>query len=260
MYLDKAYYTSHISEEDKLIEMRKLLDKIEIVLNKHRVQKTDFLDPYEIYLAKSILNRFQEISYQVFGGHNNLERNIIVIYPEYSEEDPRDYLVCLKIKGDFENLNHRDFLGAIMNLGIDRGKIGDIVILNDFAYLFCSNEISNFIIYNLEKISNQKIYLSIIKFSEIAIPDPQYREVKKFLTSLRLDLIISNTLNISRNNSLNLIKRNMVKMNHKIINRPSEEVNSKDLISVRGYGRFYLHSVEGKSKKDKYLCIIRILI
>lgn len=260
MYLDKEYYTSHIREEDKIIEMRKLLDKIEIVLNNHRVQKTNFLDPYEIYLAKSILNRFQEISYQDFGGYNNSERNFIIIYPEYSEEDPREYLDCLKIEGDFKKINHRDLLGAVLSLGIDRSKIGDIVVLKDWAYVFCAKEISSFIIYNLEKISNQNINISMTKVSDIEVPEAKYNEVKKFLTSLRLDLIISNTLNISRNNSLNLIKKNIVKVNHKVSNRSSEEVYTNDLISVRGYGRFYIHSIEGKSKKNNYICIIRILI
>ena len=259
MHLDRDYFISHI-EEDKTMEMRKLLDKIEVVINKHRVQKTDFLDPYEIYLAKSILNRFDEISYEVFGGYSDAERSIIIIYPEYLLENPMEYLVCLKIKGDFKNTSHRDFLGAILNLGVDRSKIGDIVVLDDIAYVFCAVEISNYIIYNLEKVSKKSINIDLADFSEIDIPEAEYKEIKKFLTSLRLDLVISNVLGISRSNSLNLIKKNMIKVNHKIINRPSEQLYIKDLVSVRGYGRFCLHSIEGKSKKDKYFCIIRILI
>lgn len=260
MYLDRDYFTSHINEKDKVIEMRKLLDKIEVVINKHQLEKTNFMDPYEIYLAKSILNRFNEISYEVFGGYSDAERALIIIYPEYLLEKPKGDLVCLKIKGDFENIKHRDFLGAILNLGIDRNKIGDIVVLGDMAYVFAAVEISTYIIYNLEKISNIKISIELVELSEISIPEVEFKEVRKFLTSLRLDLVLSNVLGISRRDSLNLIKKNTVKVNHKTIISPSDQLEVKDLVSVRGYGRFYLHSIEGKSKKDKYLCIIRILI
>ena len=68
MRINKDEYTSHIREPEKLLEMRKIIDKIEIVLNNYMIEATDFLDPYERYLAKSILNRFEEISYIEFGG------------------------------------------------------------------------------------------------------------------------------------------------------------------------------------------------
>ena len=100
MRLDKDFYTSHIKDGEKVVKMRRILDKIEIVLNKHLIQCSDFLDPYEVYLAKSILNRFDDLKYLEYGGYDAAERRIIIIYPYYLElEEVDEYLACIKLLG-----------------------------------------------------------------------------------------------------------------------------------------------------------------
>ena len=97
--------------------MKQVLDKIEIVLKNHIVEYTDFFDPYEISLAVSILNRFQEISYIISGGYESSERSILIIFPEYMYQGDIDLnLKFLEINGNVSNLRHPDFLGAILNL------------------------------------------------------------------------------------------------------------------------------------------------
>lgn len=81
--LNKEQYTEHIKDEEQLINMRKILDKVEIVLNKYTCQTTDFLNPYERRLARSILNRFSDIQYMEVGGIEEAERKLFQIYPYF---------------------------------------------------------------------------------------------------------------------------------------------------------------------------------
>ena len=261
MWIDKEYYTSHIQDGEKLIKMRRILDKIEIVINNHIVQSTDFLDPYEVYLGKSILNRFHEINYIEYGGYNNSERKIIVIFPSYLElESPEAYLSCIKAEGDLENLSHKDYLGALLNLGIKREKVGDILVHSDHGCIIVKEEIGDFVLYNLEKIGNKNVSTMNLSFAKIEAPPVEYKEIKRFLTSLRIDLVISSAYNISRKDSMDIIKRGFVKINWEPIDKPAREVNEGDVVSVRGYGRFVLYSTEGLSKKGRIMSYIRILI
>src|SRR5690625_4873528 len=201
MYIDKEFYTAHINDRDKLVEMRRVLDKIEMVLNRHTVERTDFLDPYEIRLAKSILNRFSEIGYLVDGGFKDAERKVITIYPDYYQDEINTEIRALRANVGEDSVSHKDYLGAILSLGIDRSKLGDILIHEDFGYILVKEEISKFILYNLERIKNMKVKLENVPLSEITVPEAKYKEISRQIASPRLDSVISAGLNISRSKS-----------------------------------------------------------
>lgn len=261
MYIDRDKYTSHINDPIKKIEIRKILDKIEIVLKRHTIEYTDFLDPYEVYLAESVLNSFIDIKYTVEGGFESSERKIIIIYPEYTYEgDIEIPISSLKLSGDLRTANHKDYLGSILSLGINRNKIGDILVYKDFAIVLVKKEIRDYILYNLEKIKNSNVEISSYISSNIIPPEDKYKEINEFLISLRLDTIISSTFNISRKESINVIKSGNVKVNWESIEKPSKEIEEKDLISVKGFGRFILHRIKGRSKSNRLICIIRIIL
>ena len=261
MKINKEKYTSHIKDNDKLIDMRRVLDKIEIVINNHSLETTDFLDPYERLLAKSILNRFDEISYEENGGVNKAERKTINIYPSYYTdiEIPKN-LRIIRISGNIEDLSHRDFLGAILNLGIKRAKIGDILVCKSHADVIVKNDVADFIFFNLERISNKKVSVSEIGFDLVADEEILYKEIEKTLSSLRLDVYISSSYNLSRQESLDIIKSGKVKVNWMPMDKPFKELVEGDVIAIRGYGRSNLYAVHGLSKKGKIKATIRILI
>lgn len=261
MKIDKEALTSHIRDKDKILDMRKIIDKIEIVINKHIVTSTDFLDPYERYLAKSILNRFVEIDYLETGGYPSAERKVIIIYPHYFDENNlSDTLSYIRITGDLEGLNHKDYLGAILGLGIKRSKIGDILVHESYTDIIIKEEISDFVLLNLEKIGNRKVLIKEISKEDIQEPIISYKEIKKTLSSYRLDVFISAAYNISRQESVHLIESGYVKVNWEPIIKSSKELNVGDMISVRGYGRSILYSVEGKSRKGKIVANIRLIL
>ena len=250
MLIDRELYTAHIKHDEKLIKMRRLLDKIEMVLDNHVIESSDFLDPYERYLAISILNRFDEVEYIEYGGYEDAERKIIIIFPFYQvKEDIPLGLSFLKISGDLGDLSHKDYLGAILNLGIDRNKIGDILVNGDYGFVIVKKEIGDFILYNLQKIGNKNTKINYVSSKELIIPEVQYKEIREFLSSLRLDVVISASYNLSRKDSMNIIKSGNVKVNWEPIDKPSLELKIGDIVSVRRYGRFMLYDIEGTSKK-----------
>lgn len=261
MYIDREKYTSHIKDNEKKIEIRKILDRIEIVLNKHIIQSTDFLDPYEIHLAKSVLNKFVDLKYLIEGGYKDSERKMIIIYPNYiSREDIDIPITSLEMTGDLVDTDHKDYLGSILSLGLKRSKIGDILVHDDSGIAIVKTEISDFLIYNLEKIKNKKVQISLHNTDNIKTPQLQYKELIKFVASLRLDSIISSAFNLSRKESMNIINSGSIKVNFEVIEKSSKVIEEGDMISVKGFGRFILHEIRGRSKSDRFICIIRIIL
>lgn len=261
MDFNKEIYTAHINDIEKVNEMKKLLDKIFIVIRNHSTLSTDFYDPYEIYLAKSILNRFDDINYHEVGGLQDSERKIMMLYPNYYEKkDIEDEISFLRLSGSLENLKHKDYLGSILGLGINRSKVGDILIHKDYTDVVVKKEISEYIIFNLEKIGKQKVSVLEIQENDLIPVDLEYKEINLTVSSLRLDTIISSIYNISRQESAKLINSEAVKVNFEKIDKTYREVNENDLISTRSYGRAIFESIDGLSRKGKFRITVRLLI
>ncbi len=170
--IDRNSLLLHIHDESKIIIAKRLIDKIEIVIKNHIIVSTDFLDPYEIRIAESILNKFDTINYKIDGGYINCERSIIYIYPSYLHEIKEDEISLLSYKND-NNYTHRDILGSLIGLKIERKKIGDIVLDDDCFFIFIKSELHDFVKTNLEKVSKYNIYCIDKEFQE---PKKEYIE------------------------------------------------------------------------------------
>lgn len=258
--LDKEKLLNHITDEDQILNMRKVLDQIEIVLNRHTVGITDFMDPYERRLAKSILNRFSEILYMELGGVDKGERKVISIYPEYFQYQDIDIpIAALIIEGNIAGLSHRDFLGGILNLGINREKVGDILIHEDNVQVVVKREISDFILINFSRVGKAKVKVREIPLNELKPGNIEYQDILITVPSLRLDALISGAWNLSRKASQRLIESKRVKANWEPIERVFKDIEEGDIISVKGYGRFILNSIKGISKKGRVRVELRLL-
>ncbi|WP_295149743.1 RNA-binding protein [uncultured Peptoniphilus sp.] len=226
-------------------------------MNSHISTSTDFLNPHEINLSISILNRFKDqVSYEIDGGYEDSESSIIYIYPAYRYENEDNDLVLFKFETN-NKIKHGDVLGSILGLSIDRGKIGDILIGEKFTYFFVKREIANFIETNLTKVSKYNILLS--REDDISnIPKKEYDFKKIIVSSFRLDNLISKVFNLSRSKVKEMIKAELVKVNFAKETRPHLELELGDLISVRHYGRFRVYDVEGNTKKGNFVLIVRL--
>jgi len=259
--INKEKYIEHIKDKEQYLTMHKVLDKVEKTLRNHQVEYTDFLDPYQRKLCYSFLNRFEEISYVEEGGFNYAERKSIIIFPYYFHVEEIDNPVkALEILGGskFKKLNHRDYLGSILSLGIRREKVGDIAIHKSCAQLLIHKDLVDFIKYNLKKINTEPVIVNEIEFNELIKGQEEYKDVTTTIASLRLDVVISAACNISRANGLKYIERRGVKVNWEPIVNPSKLLHEGDIISVKGFGRIQLLNYLGSSKKGRDKVIIRI--
>ncbi len=206
--MDKIKLTSYIKDIGLKNKMFKIIDKANGCLKNYDVRYSDFLNPFEVENAKAILNSNDDLKYSVDGGYDESERKIVFIYPFYMEyEDIDETLRFIQIEGNFKfkSISHKDYLGSLLSLGIKREKIGDIIIHENFCQVIVSFDICDFILMNLEKVSNNNVKLKEISREDIIYSKPKYKDVSFTVTSSRIDCIISGLYNISRQESSKLI-------------------------------------------------------
>ena len=261
--MDKVKLTSHIKDIDLKNKMFKIIDKANGCLKNYDVRYSDFLNPFEIKNAMDILNSTDDLKYSVDGGYEESERKVVFIYPFYMNyDDIEDKLRFIQIEGNFKfkSISHKDYLGSILNLGIKREKIGDIIIHDDYCQVIVSNDICDFILMNLEKVARNKVKLKEISRDEIKYIPSNSKEVHFTVSSSRLDCLISGLYNISRQESAKLINSEKVNVNYEKIISCSKEVKPGDLISVRGKGRSQIINIGDLTKKGKIKVLGKILV
>lgn len=216
---------------------------------------TDFLDPREQQIVSSIVGSSnEEIKFIFFGGGDETERRRGIIAPYYEEISDKQFEMTL-LEGTFDNkfnqLKHRDILGAFMSLGIDRKKIGDIFVADDHFQIIITEELTSYMIMNLQQIKKARINLKERAFSHLIRKQDQWITTNQTVSSLRLDIMVKEIYRMSRKDAVTYIKGNRVKVNHTDIDDPSVQVVAEDLISVRGHGRSKVVEINGVTRKDK---------
>lgn len=220
---------------------------------------SDFLNLNELNIFQSLRGEFSYLETETFGGYELAERQIAVFRPE-APVFYADYPVkCLKItplNAKFaEDLNHRDYLGAVLNLGIDRACLGDILVEEDAAYLFCLERMADFIRDNLIRIRHTSVYVEQVEAENFHY-EPKYKEVSGTVASVRLDKLLALAFNASRSSLTGLIEGGKVFVNGKLVTSNGYEPKEGDLISVRGMGRFRFRGTGGQSKKGREYVIL----
>lgn len=216
---------------------------------------SDFLNAYE----QSLLEEEIRFGYTLNGGYDDAERKLACFGNEndfgYEPSPPLKTICISPLSEKFaDDLNHRDFLGSLMGLGIKRETLGDILISKNKGYLICLDTIAQYIIDNLFKVRHTSVRCEIC--NEIPLEDlPQPQEKMVIVSSLRLDGIISAVYNLSRSKSSALIDAEKVFINGKLIKNNSAPLKEDDVISVRGKGRFKFKEISGDTRKGR----IRIL-
>ncbi|MDO5028256.1 MAG: YlmH/Sll1252 family protein [Bacillota bacterium] len=252
MKINKDEYLLHLHDEKEKKAMKRVLDLVEITINRHSITYTDFLEPNLVEAAKSILNRFDQISYSIDGGFENAERNIISIYSWYYFYEEKDLpLKALELKGNIENLDHRDVLGSLLGLGIVREKIGDIGFFPDSIKLVVSTDISTFILYNLNKVKHENIKVQEIPLADLGEIQVAGIDKDLIVSSLRLDQLVAEAYNLSRSQAQKLVASGLVKVNFSTEEKGHKNLEEGDLVSVRKKGRFKIKKINGLTKKGR---------
>lgn len=237
--------------EDKSVKanIKKAISLLEKSFYTGKEVSSFFLNPFELSVLNDIA-KINNIEIVFLSCNKESERNIFVANPYSNEIDSKDYISVLEFKQN--NINHPDVLGALLNLGLERNDIGDIYIGDGFCEFVVLNKDKDFVKFNLTKIKNERVSLDFKKDNILSKNKIEYIEKRGFISSLRLDNIVSEFVNLSRSKAKTLIKRRLVKVNFQIIDNPSKIIEENSLISIRKEGRFIFDKVIGKSKKDNY--------
>ena len=246
------------SSEDRLL-LAKLWDKINAGMRKNIPANTCFLSPRELEMAKFLFGEPEGL--YTFGGYEDAERKMFISRPESLEEaslwDEDSPCICLRAtfyQGD--SPNHRDFLGALMGAGIGRETVGDICVGKGSCDFFVTGEIAPYILQNFTSAGRTRLHLEQIPLAEASIPEPEVKEIKDTLASLRLDSVISSGFRIGRSLAAQYVNAGKAAIDGLPCEKPDKAVSEGMKISVRGLGKIKLHSVNGKTKKDRISVVI----
>ena len=244
--------------EDRML-LAKLWDKINAGIRKNIPANTCFLSPRELEMAKFLFGEPEGL--YVFGGYEEAERKMLVYLPDYLEKssllDEDSPCVCLRAtfyQGD--SPNHRDFLGALMGAGIGRETVGDICVGKSSCDFFVTVEIAPYILQNFTSAGRTKLHLEQISLAEASIPEPEVKEIKDTLASLRLDSVISSGFRIGRSLASQYVTQGKAAIDGLPCEKPDKSVAEGAKISVRGLGKIKLQAVNGKTKKDRISVVI----
>ena len=220
-----------------------------------------FLTPDEQSLFLGARHAWQGVRCLLTGGYDAAERQVAVFLPSYMEDLSREDspVRWLHITPDneryAEDLTHRDYLGAIMNLGIERDRTGDIIIDGKSAWAAHLPQLSDYLTEHLTQVRHTKVYCRTEELPD-SIRRPRLKEITGTVASVRLDALVGTAFRLSRGAASDTIKAGYVYIDGRQILSPGESVREGSVISVRHRGKFRYMGQEGQSKKGR--CIIRL--
>ena len=214
----------------------------------HSPRFSDFLDERE---QTEILEEFPDAV--LFGGCSGAERRMLGAFPDRQEPDtslfPIKVLIFTK-RGD-KILTHRHYLGTILSLGIDRAKVGDILIDGDNAYVFLSEDIAEYIKNGIDKIAGTGVTSEIKVCADVPIPEKKFENIDAVCASMRLDAVLAGVLNKSRSEIKKIILSGKIAVNHIDALNPDCILKENDLLSIRGFGRVRVSVIGGTTRSGR---------
>ncbi len=245
-------------ERDELF-LRKMEETADAAYQKGIVSFTDFLDLYEIHRMHSVNWREHGVSLCLSGGYEAAERQMAAFLPDalsYEWEFPfscvKVFAAAPKFAGE---MTHRDYLGAVLGLGIDRRVLGDILVGEKQAFIFCKNTMVSYLQKELTSVGKTAVHACICENPQ-EIPAPAEEEITGSVASLRLDAVIALAFRSSRSSMLPLIQEGRVFVNGRLAASNGTAVEAGDIISVRGHGKFRFDDLISKTKKGR--CMVRL--
>ena len=240
-----------MSDEGELIK-RRLVELFERAERSSYYTYTDFLGLMEQSLLAEALGFAK---YKAFGGACGAERVVVRFGNEedigYDEPFPISILrISPKSQKFADRLSHRDFLGSLMNLGIERRCLGDIVIIDNEGYLFCLSDIARYISDSLTRIKHTEVTVTEID----SIPEGELYKTERRVVQAsgeRLDAIVARVFSLSRDDAQRLFTKGLVFLSGKEVTSTSKTPRVGEVVSVRGFGRFIYRGIASLSKKGK---------
>lgn len=195
------------------------------------------------------------IGIQCYGIFQDAERKMISFNNIYNDEFPIK-LIKISNTSKFTNLVHKDYLGGLLSLGIERNKIGDLIVKDNFCYVAIHKEISDFILYSELKIGKSMCTSELVDKNQVCLQSDLIEDVI-LISSLRIDNIVAKLCKISRSKAQKIIEQGHVLIDYVKVRDKSYDVSLDERITIRGVGKFILGNQVGKSKSGKIKIIIK---
>ena len=244
--------------EDRVL-LAKVWDKIQAGLRRDIPASTCFLSPRELETTRYLFGDLPGL--HTFGGHPDAERRMLVYLPEYLDDsylmEEDSPVVCLRASFyEADTLSHRDFLGALMGAGIARETVGDICVGKGSCDFFVTAEIAPYVEQNFLSAGRTKLSVSRISLDAVSVPEPEVKEIRDTLASLRLDSVVSSGFRIGRSLASQYIAAGKAAIDGLPCEKPDKAVAEGCKIAIRGLGKIKLATVGGQTKKGRISVVI----
>ncbi|MBO7728327.1 MAG: hypothetical protein J6S50_07445 [Oscillospiraceae bacterium] len=213
-----------------------------------------FLTPAECYLLETRKLPVGEAKLVFSGGRDDCERKVAFFLPYYLQEtdfDIGEIIKAVKIRSYFGKPGHRDYLGAVLGLGIERDRIGDLLLFDDTAYLFCLSSVVSVLLRELEKVGRISVKTEQIALTDVPVSERKTKKITFTVKSLRLDAVTGDLFGVSRTLAAELIREGAVTLNYTICEKVDAPVKEGDTLSVHGKGKGRISQIGGRSRKDR---------
>ncbi len=231
------------------IFIKKIKDVIRLSEKYHSPKFSKFLDGHE----QAILKKEGILDGVLFGGYEDAERKVFGVFPKWQEPDFSEFpITALRITKKYDKeLNHRNYLGTVLSLGIERDKIGDILPDEKGATVFVLEDISEHIRESIRKVAGCGVDITVQDSGDVIIPEKRFELMEIVSASLRLDACLGAILKISRKTAKELSVSGNVSVNHMEAKSEDVKLCEGDLLSIRGFGRAEILAIGGKTRSDR---------
>ena len=223
-----------------------------------------FLSPRELHLLRTHLCR-KGTPFIEWGGYEGAERAKIFVLPEYMEgitsvASFEDFgfdcgIAAVTIKGSgYKKLSHRDFLGSILGLGLQRSVVGDILIVDadtPRAVVLCEKNAARFLCDTLTKIGSDTVSVSPVELADIKAPEKRFSHISDTLASPRADCVVASLCSLSREKARAAVVNGLLEIDYECCERPDKALTAPCTVTVKGYGKFRVNSLSDKTKKGR---------
>jgi len=250
-------------QKDEIMLQKRLIELSRLSYQRGIVTYSDFLNLNELNILHTTPKHEFDSCYETFGGYEFSERQMVAFLPDalcYEHFYPISVLKIEPLQKRFsEKLSHRDYLGSILNLGIERSKIGDILVHETSAIVFVHNSLETFMLEKITRIRHTSVKVTLENMANVFY-SPETKEVKGTVSSLRLDSLLALAFGASRSKLVSYIENGKVFVNGKLITSNGYQVKENEIISVRGLGRFRYIQTISQTKKGRYYVTLQLYI
>ena len=237
--------------------LARTMDRMDQAQRRNVPAATSFLSPHESEGVSRLIAAAGHPAHLFYGGYAGAERRVCVFLPDWME-DGMDFfqsegpIVALRAEWKSgESLTHRDFLGALMGMGITREKVGDLLVRPGSCDMLLLREVADFLGQSMESAGRAKLRLTPIELSQVQLPEVQVKRIRDTVAALRLDAVAASGFSISRSKAADLISAGRVNLNWQECRKGDRTVGEGDVISCRGLGKCVVKEVGGTSKKGR---------